>query len=151
MGYNKTVPKRELKNQKGENDMTINLKRLKAERIASGMTQDEVAHRMGWKTRTPYAKRENGIVSIGADELAKITLIFGLPMEKITIFFDDVVPEREQLLAQKGKFIVIRIEIENLSDFIESVKDVIKKAEELEVAVRRLNEMELELKAKTTN
>jgi len=98
-GYNKTVPKRELKNQKGENDMTINLKRLKAERIASGMTQDEVAHRMGWKTRTPYAKRENGIVSIGADELAKITLIFGLPMEKITIFFDNSVPEREQLLA----------------------------------------------------
>lgn len=131
--------------------MTINLKRLKAERIASGMTQDEVAHRMGWKTRTPYAKRENGIVSIGADELAKITLIFGLPMEKITIFFDDVVPEREQLLAQKGKFIVIRIEIENLSDFIESAKEVIKKAEELEVAVRRLNEMELELKTKTTN
>lgn len=131
--------------------MTINLKRLKAERIASGMTQDEVAHRMGWKTRTPYAKRENGIVSIGADELAKITLIFGLPMEKITIFFDDVVPEREQLLAQKGKFIVIRIEIENLSDFIESAKEVVKKAEELEVAVRRLNEMELELKTKTTN
>ena len=79
--------------------MTINLKRLKAERIASGMTQDEVAHRMGWKTRTPYAKRENGIISIGADELAKITLIFGLPMEKITIFFDNSVPEREQLLA----------------------------------------------------
>lgn len=131
--------------------MTINLKRLKAERIASGMTQDEVAHRMGWKTRTPYAKRENGIISIGADELAKITLIFGLPMEKITIFFDNSVPEREQLLAQKGKFIVIRIKIENLSDFIESAKDVIKKAEELEVAVRRLNEMELELKAKTTN
>lgn len=31
--------------------MTVNLKRLKAERIASGMTQDEVAHKMGWKTR----------------------------------------------------------------------------------------------------
>lgn len=27
--------------------MTINLKRLKAERIASGMTQDEVAHPHG--------------------------------------------------------------------------------------------------------
>lgn len=75
--------------------MTVNLKRLKAERIASGMTQDEVARRMGWKTRTPYAKRENGIVSIGADELAKITLIFGLPMEEITIFFDNNVPEME--------------------------------------------------------
>jgi transcriptional regulator with XRE-family HTH domain len=79
--------------------MTVNLKRLKAERIASGMTQDEVAHRMGWKTRTPYAKRENGLVSIGADELAKITLIFGLPMEKIIIFFDNTVPEGEHQIA----------------------------------------------------
>lgn len=76
--------------------MTVNLKRLKAERIASGLTQDEVANRMGWKSRTPYAKRENGIVSIGADELVKITLIFGLPMEKITIFFDNTVPETER-------------------------------------------------------
>lgn len=75
--------------------MTINLRRLKAERIASGLTQDEVAHKMGWKTRTPYAKRENGIVSIGADELAKITVILGLPMEKITIFFDQEVPKGE--------------------------------------------------------
>lgn len=76
--------------------MEINLKRLKAERIASGMTQDEVAAKMGWNTRTPYAKRENGIVSIGADELANLTLIFGLPMEKITIFFEDNVPEVER-------------------------------------------------------
>lgn len=79
---------------KGEHGMTVNLKRLKAERIASGMTQDEVAHKMGWKTRTPYAKRENGLVSIGADELAKITLIFGLPMEKITIFLTTTFPKR---------------------------------------------------------
>ena len=43
------------------------------------------------------------------------------------------------------------VEIENLSDFIESAKEVVKKAEELEVAVQRLNEMELELKTKTTN
>lgn len=42
--------------------MTVNLKRLKAERIASGMTQDEVAHKMGWKTRTPYAKREKMVL-----------------------------------------------------------------------------------------
>ncbi|RSJ46668.1 hypothetical protein [Streptococcus gordonii] len=46
---------------------------------------------------------------------------------------------------------MIRIEIENLSDFIESAKEVVKKTEELEVAVQRLNEMEFELKAKTTN
>lgn len=43
------------------------------------------------------------------------------------------------------------IEIENLSDFIECAKEVIKKAEELEAAVQRLNEMELELKTKATD
>ena len=41
------------------------------------------------------------------------------------------------------------IEIENLSDFIECAKEVIKKAEELEAAVQRLNEVEL--KTKTTD
>ncbi|MFX3725025.1 XRE family transcriptional regulator, partial [Streptococcus suis] len=35
--------------------MKINLKRLKAERIAKGLTQDEVANRMGWKDRALYA------------------------------------------------------------------------------------------------
>ncbi|MEJ7286376.1 helix-turn-helix transcriptional regulator, partial [Staphylococcus epidermidis] len=45
--------------------MVLNLKRLRAERIACGITQDEMAQMMGWKTRTPYAKRENGIVDIG--------------------------------------------------------------------------------------
>lgn len=83
--------------------MTVNLKRLKAERIASGMTQDEVALKMGWKSRTPYAKRENGLVSIGADELAKITKIFGLPMEKITIFFSENVPEMEHTAQKDAK------------------------------------------------
>ena len=38
--------------------MVLNLKRLRAERIACGITQDEMTQMMGWKTRTPYAKRE---------------------------------------------------------------------------------------------
>lgn len=46
---------------------------------------------------------------------------------------------------------MIQIKIVNLSDFIESAKEVIKKAEELETAVQRLNEMELELKAKVAD
>lgn len=46
---------------------------------------------------------------------------------------------------------MVHIEIENLSDFIESAKEVVKKAEELEVSVQQLNEMELELKTKMTN
>lgn len=73
--------------------MTLNLRRLRAERIASGMTQDEVAEAMGWKSRTPYAKRENGIVDVGANELVKLAEIFGYEPEELHIFFKDNVPE----------------------------------------------------------
>lgn len=79
--------------------MTLNLKRLKAERMASGLSQDEMAERMGWKTRTPYAKRENGLVTIGADELIKMAQILGYGIDDIGIFFNQGVPKRE--LKQK--------------------------------------------------
>ncbi len=76
--------------------MTLNLKRIKAERIASGLTQDEMAKKLGWSTRTPYAKRENGIVSIGADELGKIAKILGYSTNELGIFFTFNVPEKER-------------------------------------------------------
>lgn len=67
--------------------MTIDLMRVKAERTAKGLTQDEMAERLGWKTRTPYAKRENGIVAIGADELGQIAEVLGIERSNIGIFF----------------------------------------------------------------
>ena len=76
--------------------MTINLNRIKAERIANDLTQDDVAKKMGWKTRTPYAKRENGIVAIGADELIRLASIFGYGKDDLGIFFKSNVPENEQ-------------------------------------------------------
>lgn len=76
--------------------MSLDLKRLKAERIAKGLTQDEMAQAMGWKTRTPYAKRENGIVGIGADELVKMANILGYNENELGIFFRVSVPEKEQ-------------------------------------------------------
>lgn len=76
--------------------MTIDLRRIKAERIAKGYTQDEMAEKMGWKTRTPYAKRENGIVSIGADELARIAQILDFSTDQLGIFFTVIVPEKER-------------------------------------------------------
>ena len=76
--------------------MTIDLNRIKAERIANDLTQDEVAKRMGWKTRSDYAKRENGIVSIGANELIKLASIFGYDKEDLGIFFKANVPEKER-------------------------------------------------------
>lgn len=76
--------------------MTINLNRLKAERIAKGLTQGEMANLMGWKSRNPYAKRENGIVAIGADELFKMASILGYGPNELIIFFKKDVPDREQ-------------------------------------------------------
>ena len=73
---------------KGEN-MTLDLNRLKAERIAKCMTQEEVAKKMGWKTREPYAKRENGIVEISADELISLALIFGYTKDDLGIFYSE--------------------------------------------------------------
>lgn len=72
--------------------MTLNLKRIKAERIAKGLTQDEMAQLLGWKSRAAYAKRENGIVAIGADELLKIAIILGYSSENLGVFFMQNVP-----------------------------------------------------------
>ncbi len=73
--------------------MKLNLKRLKAERVAKGLTQDDMARLMGWQSRTPYVKRENGYVPMGVDDLIKITQILGYPIDKISIFFTQDVPE----------------------------------------------------------
>ncbi|WP_419744318.1 helix-turn-helix domain-containing protein [Staphylococcus sp. LKG3-1] len=76
--------------------MKLNLNRLRAERIANGITQDEMAHKMGWKTRTPYAKRENGIVDIGANEFIKMAKILGYETNNLDIFFTQNVPVKER-------------------------------------------------------
>ena len=79
--------------------MTLDLNRIRAERIAKGMTHDEVAKKRGWKTRTPYAKRENGIVAIGADELISLALIFGYTKDDLGIFFNQNVLEKEHVAS----------------------------------------------------
>ena len=76
--------------------MTIDHRRLKAERVAKGLSQEEMAKLMGWDSRTPWAKRENGLVSIGADELAKAAEVLGIPMSNLSIFFTSDVPEKER-------------------------------------------------------
>lgn len=74
----------------------LNLKRLKAERIARDFTQDDMAKLMGWKDRGAYAKRENGFVNIGADELMRMAEILGIEKHELGIFFTLSVPERER-------------------------------------------------------
>lgn len=75
--------------------MQLDLNRLKAERIACGLSQEDVARHFG-KTRAWYAKRENGIVPIGADELAEFAKLFNVNIENINIFFKNIVPKKEQ-------------------------------------------------------
>jgi transcriptional regulator with XRE-family HTH domain len=84
------------KETKGGNTMTLNLKRLRAERIAKGMNQDEMAKAMGWHTRSSYAKRENGITTISATELVKMASILGYGANQLDLFFTDNVPNRER-------------------------------------------------------
>lgn len=76
--------------------MTVDLRRLKAERIARGLTQDEMANLMGWSSRAPYAKRENGIVSISADDLAKMASVLGFNKSQLGIFFTTNIPDKER-------------------------------------------------------
>lgn len=76
--------------------MKLDVKRLKAERVAKGLSQEEMASKMGWNSRTPYVKRELGIIDIGVDEFLKMIKILGYTENNLSIFFKKDVPEREQ-------------------------------------------------------
>ncbi|HFE9851468.1 TPA: helix-turn-helix domain-containing protein [Enterococcus faecalis] len=73
----------------------FNTDRIKAERIASGLTQEEAANKLGW-SRAKYAKFENGKSKTGADDLADFAEIVGVT--DMNIFFKFAVPitERKQ-------------------------------------------------------
>lgn len=73
--------------------MKLDLRRIKAERVANGYTQDEMAEKLGFNNRASYAKRENGIVPLGADELIKIAEVLGFDENELGYFFMERVPE----------------------------------------------------------
>lgn len=81
-----------------EESMNLNLKRLKAERVAKGLTQDEIAKRIGLTSRVQYAKRENGTVKIDVEEFIKIIQALGYTENDLSIFFTKTVPEKERLI-----------------------------------------------------
>jgi transcriptional regulator with XRE-family HTH domain len=79
--------------------MEINLQRIKAERIAAGVSQQEMAKILGI-SRGAYWKRENGQTPIGAEELAKIAETVGINKNDIGIFFKFNVTERQHLVNE---------------------------------------------------
>lgn len=76
--------------------MEVDLQRLQDERKRKGYSQGDMARAMGWKDRAVYAKRENGIVNIGANELIRMAEILGYSKEEVGIFFKLSVPEMER-------------------------------------------------------
>lgn len=72
----------------------FNADRIKAERIAAGYTQDDIARQMGW-SRSKYSKFENGKSKTGADDLADFAEIVGV--RNMNIFFRFDVPKMEHI------------------------------------------------------
>ena len=54
--------------------MKFDLQRLKGERVARGITQAEMAHKIGISTNA-YWRKENGERDIGMEEFVKIHLL----------------------------------------------------------------------------
>ena len=76
--------------------MKFNHNRLKAERIARGLTQQEMGEVLGVSKGT-YSKKENGKLPIDVDEFSLITNKFGIEHKDILIFFTLNVFEMETI------------------------------------------------------
>lgn len=74
--------------------MKFNHNRLKAERIARGLTVEEMGGVLGVHKGT-YSKKENGKLPIDVDEFSLITNKFGIERDDIVIFFTLNVSEME--------------------------------------------------------
>lgn len=79
-------------------ELNLDLKRLKAERVAKGLDQEQFAKKIGM-SRVSYWKRENGLVDISVNELAKMIQALGYGKENVSLFFTQSVPKKQQ----KGK------------------------------------------------
>jgi len=73
----------------------IDLKRLKAERIAKGISQEKLAEFMG-VSKSTISKWESGASKLGINEFIKIVNYLGFTTNDISIFFTLNVPERER-------------------------------------------------------
>lgn len=76
--------------------MKFNYNRLKAERIAKGLTVEEMADVLGI-TKGAYSKKENGKTSITVEELSVISSKLGISKSDISIFFTNNVSEMETI------------------------------------------------------
>ncbi|WP_353452869.1 helix-turn-helix domain-containing protein [Staphylococcus coagulans] len=64
----------------------FNVRRMKAERIARGISIAEMATKLEMAPGT-YSKKENGHIRITVDDLAKIFEVLNIPEKECGIFF----------------------------------------------------------------
>lgn len=76
--------------------MTVNLNEIKNQRKIKGYTQQKMSSLLGHSDRAWYAKRENGFVSISADDLIDIAQILGFDKNSLGIFFTATVHKKER-------------------------------------------------------
>lgn len=79
--------------------MKVDLLRVRAERVAKGYTQAQMAERMGL-ARDQYNKRENGKISFSADELITLANLLGYSKDEIGIFLNKPFPKRNNKLRK---------------------------------------------------
>ncbi|WP_341775098.1 helix-turn-helix transcriptional regulator [Staphylococcus hyicus] len=68
----------------------FNVRRMKAERIAKGISLTDMAIQMGMTPGT-YSKKENGHIRVTVDDLAKMFEILEIPESDCGIFFTNKV------------------------------------------------------------
>lgn len=61
--------------------MQINLNRIKAERVAKGYTQEYMANKLGFKSKSAYSNREKGIVALSINDFLRILSILDMDNE----------------------------------------------------------------------
>ncbi|MEK3993664.1 helix-turn-helix transcriptional regulator [Psychrobacillus sp. FSL K6-2365] len=66
--------------------MEFNYNRLKAERVAKGLTVQDMADALGI-TKGAYSKKENGKITVTVEDFALISNKLEIPLEQISIFF----------------------------------------------------------------
>lgn len=75
--------------------MKFDLKRLKGERVARGLTQAEMAHQIGISTNA-YWRKENGERDICMGEFVKILKVLGFKKKQISLFFAKDIHNKER-------------------------------------------------------
>ncbi|MBY6276798.1 MAG: transcriptional regulator [Symbiobacterium thermophilum] len=63
----------------------VNLNKIKELRKEKGLSQEDVAKMLGFKTVYPYHRKEGGQQSFTAEELMTLSQIYNVPYEKFFI------------------------------------------------------------------